>query len=327
MTSPADMPSLHADALPVAGIELGGTKCVCILGYGPDRILAQETIATEHPDVTIATIRDLLASWQQNVGFRSLGIASFGPICLNKSDKNFGHILRTTKPDWSFVNVFGRLTQSLDIPAVFDTDVNGAALAEVAWGSATGLSDFAYVTVGTGVGVGLIVNGKPSRGILHSEIGHMRVPRDPRDPFRGVCVFHDDCVEGLASGSAVKARLGAEHVSQISGDHPIWDYVVSALVSMCHNMVCMTGPQRIAFGGGVISRQPHLVSRIEAQLLESLAGYLDLPDAVPYVVEPKLGTQAGPLGAIALALSASASADAQSSPCCSDVPMAARLDF
>lgn len=309
MTPPADLLPLRADAMPVAGVELGGTKCVCILGYGPDRILAQETIATEHPEVTLAAIREILGRWQRDTGFRALGIASFGPICLDRNAKQFGHILTTTKPDWSYVDVFGRITRDMGVPAAFDTDVNGAALAEIAWGCAQGLSDFAYVTVGTGVGVGLIVNGRPARGILHSEIGHMRIPREASDAFPGICVFHADCVEGLASGSAVKARLGAQHVSDISEGHMVWEPVVAALAGMCHNMVCTTGPQRIAFGGGVISRQPHLLGRIEKRLVDSLAGYLDLPAGEPFIVAPSLGTQAGPLGAIALGLGVAGSGD------------------
>jgi fructokinase len=304
MKSHASLNWREAENLPVAGVELGGTKCICTLGFGPDLIIAQNTIATGHPDETLSALHAILESWWTEIGFRALGIASFGPVCLNAAMPEYGHILSTNKKNWSNVDVLGRLATGFDVPVGFDTDVNGAALAEIAWGCGEELRDFAYVTVGTGIGVGLIVNGQPTRGIGHSELGHMLVSRMRGDDFPGACVFHSDCVEGLASGSAIKQRLGAQHVSEISEDDPVWGQVIDALASMCHNLVCGAGPQRIAFGGGVISRQPHLIPRIEAKLIESLAGYMTLPDAGPYIVAPKLGVQSGPLGSIALGIGA-----------------------
>ena len=298
-------PNLHwmAEAdLPVAGVELGGTKCICTLGFGPNRIIAQNTVETGHPDSTLSALHAILESWWSEFGFRALGVASFGPVCLNEAHAHYGHILATNKKDWSDVDILGRLGAGFDVPVGFDTDVNGAALAEIAWGCGAGLADFAYVTVGTGIGVGLIVNGQPTRGIGHSELGHMLVSRMAGDDFEGACVFHADCVEGLASGSAIKRRLGAQHVSDIAADHPVWEQVVDALASMCHNLVCATGPQRIAFGGGVMSRQPHLIARIEAKLIESLAGYMQLPVGGAYIVAPELGVQSGPLGSLALGI-------------------------
>lgn len=291
--------------LPVAGVELGGTKCICTLAFGPDRIIAQETIETGGPQATLDAIHAVLQKWWRDSSFRALGIASFGPVCLNPAAPDYGHILSTNKEGWSNVDVLGRLSDGFDVPTGFNTDVNGAALAEIAWGSGNGLTDFAYVTVGTGIGVGLIVNGQPTRGIAHSELGHMLVARMAGDDFAGACVYHAQCVEGLASGSAIKQRLGAEHISDIAADHPVWEPVVDALASMCHNLVCATGPQRIAFGGGVITRQAHLLPRIEAKLIESLAGYMQLPSDGPYIVAPKLGVQSGPLGSIVLGIDAS----------------------
>lgn len=302
MTGHTNLNWREREDLPVAGVELGGTKCICTLGFGPNRIIAQNTIATGHPEATLTALQNILDSWFSEFGFRAIGVASFGPICLNETKPEYGHILSTNKQDWSNVDVLGRLAAGFDVPTGFDTDVNGAALAEIAWGCGQGLTDFAYVTVGTGIGVGLIVNGQPTRGIGHSELGHMLVSRMRGDDFPGACVFHSDCVEGLASGSAIKQRLGTQHVSEITANHPVWEQIVDALASMCHNLVCATGPQRIAFGGGVISRQPHLIPRIEAKLIESLAGYMSLPDAAPYIVAPELGIQSGPLGSIALGL-------------------------
>ncbi|WP_288413229.1 ROK family protein [uncultured Sphingomonas sp.] len=287
-------------ALPFAGIELGGTKCVCTLAHGPGEIVAQETVPTEHPSVTLPAIAAILQRWWDAGGFAALGIASFGPVDLDPASPTWGHILATTKPDWPMTDVAGPLSNGFDVPCAFDTDVNGAAFAEVLWGCARGLDDFAYVTIGTGVGVGLLVNGKPTRGIGHAEIGHLRVPRVAGDILPSGCPFHDDCVEGLASGTGIKAALGNVHVSTLAEDHPVWDRVEAAITAMCHAMVCTTGPKRIAIGGGVMNKQPHLLARIEPALRASINGYLPLPER-DYVVAPALGDQAGPMGSIALA--------------------------
>lgn len=304
-------PSYSGSGLPFVGVELGGTKCICTLANGPDEIVDQQTVATTSPEETLPAIEAILRAWHAGPGFRAIGIASFGPICLDRASSSYGHILDTPKPGWAGVNVLSEIADSFAVPRAIDTDVNAAALAEIAWGSGLGLRDFAYVTVGTGVGVGLIVNGEPTRGILHGELGHIVVPRASGDAFSGACPFHRDCVEGLASGTAIKERIGAEHIGTITADHPVWDPIVHALAALCHNMVCTTGPQRIAFGGGVMNRQPHLIARIEARLRESLAGYITLPVASGYVIPPALGDQAGPLGAIYLAMGAEAARAAQ----------------
>lgn len=287
---------------PLVGIELGGTKCICILAFGPDELIAQEVVPTTDAETTLGAIEQILARWWRTHGFRAMGIASMGPIRVDPKAPDYGHILATTKPGWPGADIAGRLSRPFGVPMAFDTDVNGAALAEMAWGAGRGLTDFAYVTVGTGVGVGLIVNGKPTRGIGHSEIGHIRVPRLPGDTAPSACCYHNDCVEGLASGTALKVRLGKQNVSEIAADHFIWDVVTDAITSMCHAMVCMTGPQRIVLGGGVMEKQPHILARIEPALRHSLAGYIELPADEPYVRAPQLGNMAGPLGPIAMAL-------------------------
>jgi len=290
-----------------AGVELGGTKCICTLATGPDHIVEQSTIPTESPEQTLSAIIAVLTRWWQQWGFNALGVASFGPIDLNPRSASYGRILATNKQRWSGTDVRGRIAASFPVPVGFDTDVNGAALAERHWGCAIGLDDFAYVTVGTGIGVGLLVHGAPTRGIGHSEIGHLRVPRLPGDAAPSACRFHDDCVEGLASGTAVRQRFGDRPIDRATADDPIWNPVVDALATMCHALVCATGPMRIAIGGGVVSRQPHLLDRIEIALQRSLNGYMELPDGGRYIVAPKLGDLAGPLGAIAIAIGADAS--------------------
>jgi fructokinase len=283
--------------LTYAGIELGGTKCVAILARGPDEVLARETVPTTTPDETLGAIAGILAKWQ----FEALGVASFGPVDLDPGSPTYGHITSTPKPGWAGADVLGRLREAAGVPAAFDTDVNGAALAEMRWGAGRGFDDFAYVTVGTGVGVGLIANGLPMRGFAHCELGHIRVARLAGDTFAGSCPYHADCVEGLAAGPSLIARVGA---NDLQPDDPVWDSVVWALAQLCHAIVCAAAPRAIAIGGGVIDNHPHLLERIEAKLVESLNGYMTLPTGGPYVRPPALGRDAGPLGAIALALTA-----------------------
>jgi fructokinase len=279
-----------------AGVELGGTKCVAILASGPERILARETVPTTTPDETLGRLGDILSAWRSQ-GFAALGIGSFGPLDLGR-----GTIASTPKPGWRDAEVKRRLEDAAGVSAAFDTDVNGAALAEMRWGSGRGFDDFAYVTVGTGVGVGLIVNRMPTRGFAHCELGHIRVARLPGDTFAGSCPFHGDCVEGLAAGPSLKARVG-DGVGELRADDPLWKSVAWALAQLCHAIVCATAPRAIAIGGGVVENQPHLLGGIEPMLVESLHGYVELPGS-GYIRAPALGGDAGPLGAIALAMAA-----------------------
>ena len=280
-----------------AGVELGGTKCIAILAAGPDRVLARETVPTTAPDETLARLGDILSMWKAADGFSALGIASFGPLDLQR-----GTVASTPKPGWRGAEVKQRLESAAGAPTIFDTDVNGAALAEMRWGSGCEMQDFAYITVGTGVGVGLIVNGKPTRGFAHCELGHIRVARLPGDTFSGSCPFHGDCVEGLAAGPSLKARA-RDGITVFREDDVVWESVASALAQLCHAIVCAAAPRAIAIGGGVVENQPHLLPRIERMLVQSLNGYVELPGA-GYVRAPALGADAGPLGAIALAMTA-----------------------
>lgn len=291
----------------IAGVELGGTKCICVRATTDGDIVDQLTLPTTDPAATIAAIAAILRRWWDEQPFVALGVASFGPLDLDPASPGFGHITTTAKPGWRDAAVLGPLASDFGVPVAFDTDVNGAALAELRWGAAAGLDDFAYVTVGTGVGVGLIVNGAATRGLGHCEIGHLHVPRLAGDDWPGACPYHGACVEGLASGSAINARIGETPITAIDADHAIWDGVVEALAQMAHAMVLTTGPKRILIGGGVAAGQPHLLPRIETRLRELIAGYVALPApdaAAPYVRAPGLGVEAGPRGPIALAMGA-----------------------
>lgn len=287
-----------------AGVELGGTKCVAILARGPDDIVARETVATTTPDETMDAIERILVKWQQEHEYQALGIASFGPVDLHPGSSTWGHVMTTTKPGWSGTNIAPRLRDRLGVLVAFETDVNGAAIAEMRWGAGRGMEDFAYITVGTGVGVGLIVNGLPTRGFLHSELGHVRVAQRLNDHWSGACPFHGACVEGLASGPAIKSRIAPRAIESLEADDPVWDSVAWALAQLCHALVCAAAPGTIAIGGGVVDGQPHLLVRIERMLIESLSDYMPLPRDKDYVVPPALGRDAGPLGAIALAMTA-----------------------
>jgi fructokinase len=284
-----------------AGIELGGTKCVAILGRGPGELLDRQVVSTTDPERTLGALEHILLDWQQAHGFAALGIASFGPVDLQPSSPTFGHILPTPKPGWSGANVVPRLAGRLGVPVRLDTDVNGAALAEMRWGGGQQMDDFAYVTVGTGVGVGLVVNGMPTRGFLHSELGHVRVAQRAGEEWMGACPFHGACVEGLAAGPAIEARIAPRDIKALAPDDQVWNSVAWALSQLCHVIVCAAAPGAIAIGGGVMTHQPHLLGRVENMLRESLNNYILLPRREGYVVPPRLGADAGPLGALALA--------------------------
>jgi len=184
----------------LAGVELGGTKCICTLATAEGEIIAQEMAPTTGPEETLGRIEAILARWKAERGFEALGIASFGPVDLDPASPSWGFITTTPKPGWAQADVARRLGRALGVPLAFDTDVNGAALAEMKWGAGQGMADFAYITVGTGIGVGLVVNGAPTRGFGHSELGHIRVARLPGDDWAGACPYHGACVEGLAAG-------------------------------------------------------------------------------------------------------------------------------
>jgi len=288
-----------------AGVELGGTKCVVLVARGPGDILARETVPTTSPEETLGRVEQVLLEWKGEQGFEALGISSFGPIDIDPHSPGWGHVLATPKPGWEGTNVAPRLRDAISVPVAFDTDVNGAALAEIRWGAGRGMDDFAYITVGTGVGVGLIVNGRPTRGFGHCELGHIRVARMAGDDWPGSCPFHGDCVEGLAAGPALKARFG-DRLPSLGVDDAAWEPVAGALAQMCHAIVCAAAPRRIAMGGGVIEGQPHLLAKINGRLRESVNGYVQIPEDGEYVRAPELGSDAGPLGAIALAINARA---------------------
>jgi len=290
-----------------AGIEAGGTKWVCAVGTGPEQIVALERFPTTTPAETIGQVLDFL---RQFPALTAIGVGSFGPIDLHAGSPHYGHITTTPKAGWQFTDVVGPLRTAFDVPVGFDTDVNAAALGEWRWGAALGLDTFVYLTIGTGIGGGAMVNGKLLHGLLHPEMGHMLLRRDAaRDAFAGACPFHGDCLEGLATGPALEKRWGAR-AETLPVDHAAWALEAHYLAQALANLICVLSPQRIILGGGVM-HQPQVFELLRPEVRKLLNDYLQMPQITEcideYIVPPGLGDRAGVLGAIALAEQAAGS--------------------
>ena len=277
----------------LAGVELGGTKTIAVLARG-GAVIDQLRVATTTPRETLGAIAAQLAQWQPD----AIGIASFGPVAIRRDDPRFGRILATPKPGWQGADLIAALAPS--VPVALSTDVIAAALAEGRFGAALGLADFVYVTIGTGIGMGIVSGGRPLTGRLHSEAGHMAVPRVTGDGFPGVCPFHRDCLEGLASGPAIERRAG-QYGSAIGDDDPAWRFVVDALAQAFANLRLTLSCEAIVIGGGVAVARPWLAAAIATRMDELLAGYVPEPSLV---LPAALGAEAGPRGALLLAAAA-----------------------
>lgn len=288
---------------PVGAIEAGGTKFVCAVGTGPDDIRADAVIATTTPSETLRGVMDFLLAHSP---LGAIGVGSFGPLDLDPRSRAFGSITNTPKPGWADTPLIGALSP-LGLPLAIDTDVNAAALGEHRWGALRGVTTGVYLTVGTGIGGGGVVNGRLMRGLVHPEMGHVLVPHDHvRDPFRGVCPFHGDCLEGLASGVAMRERWGAA-AEALPPDHPAWELEAHYLGLGLAAIVTILSPERIVVGGGV-AQASGLLARVRTSLAEHLGGYVRARAVwgagADYVVPPALGDRSGMLGAMALALDA-----------------------
>ncbi|MEI6643103.1 MAG: ROK family protein [Novosphingobium sp.] len=281
----------------IAGLELGGTKCVATLAEGRE-VVEQRRVPTRDAAATVGELTAILDEWVMAHRVEAIGVAAFGPIRTDRSAPDFGTFLATPKPGWQGFALAAHLEARYGLPVGLDSDVNGAALAEGRWGGAAGMANHAYVTVGTGVGVGLVVGGRTLAGRAHSEMGHIFVDRAAGDEGPGNCPFHGACVEGLISGPALAARTGlaGEALDEM---HPIWNQFVHVLARLVHTIVLTAAPERVALGGGVLATRPGLVARVDAAVRDGLAGYAQVPFTVG---PPLLGDQAGPLGALALAL-------------------------
>jgi fructokinase len=288
----------------LGGIEAGGTKFICAVGRDPSHIIAQARIPTTTPEQTIGRAIDFFTENTHGEALAALGIASFGPVQLNRDRPAWGSILDTPKAGWSHFDLAGAFGRALNIPVALDTDVGGAALGESLLGAARGLRDFAYVTIGTGIGGAIVSNGRLIHGRQHPEIGHIRPRRHSADHgFAGCCPFHQDCFEGLASGTAIQQRCGAP-LHQLPADHPMWEIEAEYIAQLCALLVLSAAPERIILGGGV-TEAPGLVSRIGPVLAKQLAGYVHGIETEiasgAMIVPPGLAGRSGVVGALALA--------------------------
>ena len=286
------------------GIEAGGTKTLCAVGTGPYDLRAEVRFPTTTPDETISRAISFFQQALEGEPLAAIGIASFGPLDPNPGSPTFGYITTTPKPGWAHIDFAGAIRRELRLPVGFDTDVNGAALAEHRWGAAQGLDSFLYLTVGTGIGGGGMVHGKLIRGLSHPEMGHIRIPHDRvLDPYAGSCPYHGDCLEGLASGPALEKRWG-QRGETLADEHPAWPLEANYLALGLVNLISILLPQRIILGGGIM-QQPCLFPLIRSRVQALLNGYLQVSmilDRIDdYIVAPGLGSRAGVLGAIALA--------------------------
>ncbi|MEJ2011712.1 MAG: ROK family protein [Anaerolineales bacterium] len=286
-------------------IEAGGTKFLCAVGSREGMLLDQVRIPTTSPEETLGRA---LAYYRDQVNERgvlaSIGIASFGPLDPRRDSPTFGQILATPKPGWTGTDIVSPFRDAFQVPVGFDTDVNGAALGEWRWGAGQGLDSLIYLTIGTGIGGGGLVDGALMHGLLHPEMGHIPLPHDrAADPFVGICPFHGDCFEGLASGPAIEERWGAKPES-LAPDHPAWELEAHYLALALQSYICTLSPQRIILGGGVM-QQHQLIGMIHEKTLAALSGYIILPQILEriteYIVPASLNGNSGLLGALALA--------------------------
>ncbi|WP_340680463.1 ROK family protein [Paraglaciecola sp.] len=285
-----------------AVIEAGGTKFNCAIVDANRTIYAQTRINTSTPDETIAQTIDFFKQ-QMLAGyvFKQLGLACFGPLDLAKKSKTYGCITATPKLHWSNTPIVTMLEQALKCKVYLDTDVNAAALAEYRWGAAQGTSVSIYITVGTGVGGGVVINGFPVHGLVHPEIGHMLVP--PPEGIQGVCPFHGNCVEGLASGAAM-GRIWKKAAETLPDEHRAWDIQAQVLARLCHNLIIGYSAEKIVLGGGVMAK-PNLLDKVIAYTQTSLADYVTFPQGSSLhsiICLPSLGQHSGLFGALALIL-------------------------
>jgi len=291
----------------LGGIEAGGTKFHCVIANQQGDILAQQVIPTTTPDQTLPACVAFYQEQQASLGqLAALGIGSFGPVELNRDSPAFGCIKKTPKPAWSNTPIVSFFKDALGIPVAFETDVNAAALGEYTTGVAQDCDYFVYVTVGTGIGAGVLVQGKPLQGIAHPEIGHMLITRHPLDvPNISSCPFHDCCVEGLASGSALNLRF-TEGVQWLPEDHLIWEIESHYLALLCTNLTQTFAPKKIVLGGGVM-KQKHLLPKIRKEFLRLINGYAHeqvIEHIDEYLIFASPSGLAGVKGALVLAASA-----------------------
>lgn len=283
-------------------LEAGGTKMICAIGDGQGNILERVSIPTLEPENTMPAILDFFKS--RNIS--ALGIGCFGPVDLDKGSPTYGYITTTPKLAWKHYDIVGSCRRELGVPVGFDTDVNASALGEATWGCTKELENSIYITVGTGIGVGVIINGKPYHGMLHPEGGHIFLARHPKDPMeRGVCPYHALCLEGLASGPSIAERWGKPGV-ELADRKEVWELEAFYLAQAICSYIFILSPERIIVGGGV-SHQEQIMPMIRSEVERQMGGYIQakgMLDLDNYIVLPSLNDNQGILGGLKLAMDA-----------------------
>lgn len=286
----------------IGAIEAGGTKFVCGIGDENGRIEDQISFPTGHPDQTMPKVLDYF----QGKGVEAIGIGSFGPIDIAHGSRAYGYVTTTPKPGWANYDLLGTLKQVFPVPFGWDTDVNAAVYGEVKWGAAQGMTSCLYMTVGTGIGVGVYAEGRLVHGLVHPEGGHVLTRRHPEDDFAGICPYHGDCLEGMAAGPAIEARWGKKG-HELPAEHKAWEMEAFYIAGALTDAILLLSPQKIILGGGVM-QQPQLFPMIREAVRRNLNGYVSsntiLDHMEEYIVAPGLGQQAGLCGALALGLTA-----------------------
>ncbi|WP_407855863.1 ROK family protein [Enterococcus hailinensis] len=277
------------------GIEAGGTKFICAVADDQQTILEKVSITTTTPQ---ATFEEVFAFFDR-YPIDALGIGSFGPIGIQPNHKNYGHILSTPKEGWANTDFLGKMKQRYHVPTAWTTDVNAAAYGEIKKGAAKQKSSCIYLTVGTGIGGGVVVNDEVFEGISHPEMGHLFVKRDPKDTYQGTCPYHKDCLEGLAAGPSLEARTGIRG-EDLPLDHPVWDLQANYLAQALMSYTLILAPEVIVLGGGVMN-QDHLLKKIQQQFTELMAGYMEAPKVEEYIVRWGLPNASGLIGTLLLA--------------------------
>lgn len=283
----------------LGAVEAGGTKFVCAIGREDGEILERTSFPTTTPSETIGRVIKFFSGKQ----IAALGVGSFGPVDLDPTSKTYGYITSTPKPYWSNFNLIGELRNHFPISIGFDTDVNAAALGEVAWGAAKGLNSCLYMTVGTGIGAGAYVEGKLLHGLLHPEMGHIPVKRHPEDTFTGICPFHHDCLEGMAAGPAIEQRWGKKG-HEMAEEKQVWEIEAYYLAQAVVNFIYILSPKKIILGGGVM-KQTQILPMVRKRVLGMLNNYVGKEEILSgieqYIVPPELGDNAGLSGSLLLA--------------------------
>ncbi|UUX33836.1 ROK family protein [Fundicoccus culcitae] len=280
----------------IGALEAGGTKMVCAIFSDQGALVDRVSYPTETP---IEVMPKIIAYFKQYPELKAIGVGSFGPIGVNPELESFGYITTTPKLAWQHYNLYGTLKEALPLPIAWTTDVNAAAYGELRQGAAQDVKNCLYLTVGTGIGGGVVVNEKVVEGYAHPEAGHMLLMRNEQDDYEGFCPYHKNCAESLAAGPAIEGRWGKKAI-ELTDNPEVWELEAEYLAQALYNYYVTLSSERFILGGGVM-KQSQLFPLIRAKFAELNNGYLELPELESFIVPPQLGDNAGITGCYELA--------------------------